>query len=426
MAAPRRAGAWAPAVSRMSRWQRLWDPFWSVPLALAAASVLFGLLLPQLDGVLGPAVPMLFQGGPDGARSVLGAITSAMISVTGLVFSVTLVVLQLASSQFTPRVLGTFLDSRVSQATLGVFVGTFLYALTVLRSVRGGGAGTPPFVPQVATGAAFVGVIASVGLFLAFIHHITTSIQVSIVIARTAAATGATMDRMMPQDIDPGEVAWDPAAAGYRRPLSVRASDGIGDRYLVEVDYRQLVRIARESRAVVQIVRQVGEYVPRGSELARIWTREGDAGSVEDLVHVVHSHFSADRERSMRHDVAFGIRQLVDIAERALSPGINDPTTATQVIDGIHSILRRAVQREAANSCVLDDDGAVRLVYRPQTVEQLVELGVVEVAHWGRGSVQVPRALRVMLDDLRAVALPRYHARIDALRADLPTPGPPA
>ena len=167
----------------------MWQPFWAVPLALATTSIALGLGLPMLDEAAWRGIPVLFQGGPDGARSLLGTIASAMISVTGLVFSITMVVLQLASSQFTPRVLGTFLDSRITQVTLGVFTGTFLYALTVLRSVRGASEGIEEFVPQLATSVAFAGVVASVGCFLAFIHHITQSVRVDHVIT-----TGGTTD----------------------------------------------------------------------------------------------------------------------------------------------------------------------------------------------------------------------------------------
>ena len=114
------------------------DSFWALPATICAVAVLLGLSLPPLERGISAHLPYVFQGGPDGARSVLGSIAGAMISVTGLVFSITMVVLQLASSQFTPRVLGSFLSSRITQATLGVFTASFVFALTVLRFVQGG------------------------------------------------------------------------------------------------------------------------------------------------------------------------------------------------------------------------------------------------------------------------------------------------
>ena len=129
-----------------------------------------GLALPVIDQSIGEPWGWVFQGGVDGARAVLGTIAGAMISVTGLVFSITMVVLQLASSQYSPRVLGAFLDSRISQTTLGVFTGSFIYALTVLRKVGGG---SDDRVPQISVTFAYLYVLLAVAMFLAFIHHIT-------------------------------------------------------------------------------------------------------------------------------------------------------------------------------------------------------------------------------------------------------------
>jgi len=126
-----------PQAPRASWWDRIWDPFWALPGVIAVLSLLLGLGIPTFDDALGNPVPDVFRGGDAGARALLGTIAGAMISVTGLVFSITMVILQLASSQFTPRIIGSFLDSRITQVTLGVFTGSFLYALSVLRAVRG-------------------------------------------------------------------------------------------------------------------------------------------------------------------------------------------------------------------------------------------------------------------------------------------------
>ena len=170
-----RARGGTPSVEASSWWHNVWRPFWAVPAACAVSAVALGLALPLLDEGLQTELPYVFQGGPSGARNLLGTIATGMISMTGLVFSITMVVLQLASSQFTPRVLGSFLESRITQATLGVFTASFVFALTVTRSVRGDYGETGTFVPQVSVTAAFVLVLASVGCFLAFIHHITSS-----------------------------------------------------------------------------------------------------------------------------------------------------------------------------------------------------------------------------------------------------------
>jgi uncharacterized membrane protein len=397
----------------------VWQPFWAVPLALATTSIALGLGLPMLDEAAWRGIPVLFQGGPDGARSLLGTIASAMISVTGLVFSITMVVLQLASSQFTPRVLGTFLDSRITQVTLGVFTGTFLYALTVLRSVRGASEGIEEFVPQLATSVAFAGVVASVGCFLAVIHHITTSIQVQEVLARTASATVRALDRMMPADQSEtaarGEQPrWTPGAAQTASDVLLH---GGADRCVTDISYRRLVDIAEKSDVVITLDRQVGDYLVEGERVAQIWRSAGAPHPETELEDGVRSCIALGRDRSLRQDVAFGVRQIVDVAERALSPGVNDPTTAAQAIDALHSVLRRAVQRRVPSRHATDGEGTVRLVYRPQTVEQLLDLGVTEIAHWGRSSVRVPDHLRRLLDDLDGVTLPCYRDTLAGLRS---------
>ncbi|HMT33296.1 MAG TPA: DUF2254 family protein [Dermatophilaceae bacterium] len=183
-----------PERPRAHAWERLWRPYWALPAIVAVGSAGLGLTLPRADERLAGWVPYVFESGPDGARQLLGTIASAMISVTGLVFSLTMVVLQLASSQFTPRLLGQFLQSRVVQLTLGVFVGSFLYALTVLRLIRGGD-GTD-FVPQVSVTLAFGYVLAAVAFFIAFIHHITQSIRLSHVLIDIGARTTASARRL--------------------------------------------------------------------------------------------------------------------------------------------------------------------------------------------------------------------------------------
>ena len=161
MSEPRRARGEVPTIPTITLWQRIWRPFWALPAAICAAGIAAGILLPELDRRLSQHLPYLFQGGPDGARGMLSTIASAMISVTGLVFSITMVVLQLASSQFTPRILGEFLAKRITQVTLGVFTASFVFSLTVLRSVQGATDTVSAFVPQLSVTVAFLLVLAT-------------------------------------------------------------------------------------------------------------------------------------------------------------------------------------------------------------------------------------------------------------------------
>ncbi len=191
-----------PQMRRSSRWSRLWRPFWVLPTVIVVTATLVGALLPEWEETVADQLPHVFQGGADGARSMLSTIAGAMISVTGLVFTITMVVVQLASSQFSPRLLSDFLSSRITQTTIGVFAATFAYALTVLRAVQGA-SGEASFVPQISITVAFGLVLASVGTFLLFIQHITTSIQVFSIVSQLGDRAMRVSDKYFPRADSP-------------------------------------------------------------------------------------------------------------------------------------------------------------------------------------------------------------------------------
>ncbi len=406
------SGDRVPHAPRVSWWNRLWRPFWALPAATAALAVLLGVALPELDLAFGGSLPYAFPGGADGARGMLSTIATAMISVTGLVFSITIVVLQLASSQFTPRILGTFLESRVVQVTLGVFTGTFLYSLTVLRSVRGSSGEASSFVPQSAITVAFVMVVASVAMFLAFIHHITSTVQVSRVISDTGHRTIAAARRVygpapheQAEDTD-SHVGWSPRPGTPRTALVARRRHGRAS----VIDGPRLVAWAREQDAVVTLDLEPGRFVAAGERIGWVW---GQTDLDDDVLDRAARCVWLERERRLAHDYGMGLRQLVDIAERALSPGINDPTTAVEVIDELHTVLRDLAARRDPSPYLLDADAAVRVVYRPLTFAGALDLAVDEIVHYGGESLQVPRALRLMLEDLREAAVVAHQGTVE-------------
>lgn len=471
------------AARRPSLWTRMWRPFWAVPVAAVLFAAIAGIVAPHVERLIlervGDVAWWLFGGSADSASDILSTIASAMISVTGLVFSITLVVLQLASSQFTPRLVGVFLASRIVQGTLAVFMSSFVYALTVLRSVRTEDAATDVFVPRVSVTLALLLVLASMGAFLAFIHHVTSSIHVGTMISRVGDRTMRVVgDTYAETDVQGGGPTWSPAPGTPRRAISV------GDRHgrVTHVDHVGLAELAAESDVVVVLDVLIGDFVPDGAVIGHVWgplPRGGDAdaegdgheGHLEDGAGSEGSPYIADTENTGPHedaartdddpfgrdghggrrddgsddgsddtaaevgekvaravslgtesdldDVGFGLRQLMDIAERALSPGINDPTTAIQAINEMHRVLRLLVQR-LTPSAFITHDGVVRVVHRPRTVEDFLQFVIPEVAFHGAQTARIPSALESVLTDLREVALPRYHAVIDRLLEALP------
>ena len=370
--------------------------FWAIPGACVVLAVFLGLALVKVDQRIEGDIAFAFGAGPDGAREVLSAISTSMMTFTGLVFSITIVVLQLTSSQFSPRVLRTFLRDRQTQLSLGVFVATFAYSVTVLRTVRGGD--DDQFVPAVATTAGLVLLLLSVGVFVAYIHHIATAIQVSSIIVAIAAETRGAIDRRYPVDGGTGE---QPTAHATLPVTSVVTASGSG--VVNHMDNAQLVELARRSDVVLSTELRLGAFVPEGGPLVQVHgTTDGD------IAKSVRESITLARDRTMRQDVAFGFRQLVDIGEKALSPGINDPTTAVQTLDQLHDLLRRLATRELRSGVYVDTERRARLITPAETFAEYVELALDEIEQYGRDAKQVGDRIEVLLADLIDAARPEH------------------
>lgn len=364
---------------------------WFIPTLCVAGSVLLAFALIRIDAS-GFDADFLFGGGADGARVVLSTITSSMITFTGLVFSITIVVLQLASQQFSPRVLRTFLRDRHSQFALGIFTATFTYALVVLREIRSSEAVGGEFVPGLAITAAFLFVLGSLFLFVDYIHHITQSIRVGNITHAIGAETREAIGHIYDHEHVDDPV---PLPSGEVRTLAARRR-GI----LQGLDRDKLVQLAAKWDVVLEVVPAMGDFVPEGSPLMRVY---GSGDINEDAV---HNEVSLGRERTMWQDPAFGFRQLADIAEKSLSPAVNDPTTAVQCLDEMHDLLRRLATRPFPSGQRMDERGQLRLVYPVTSWEGYVHLAFDELRYYGRDSLQVHRRLHATIDDLLEVAAP--------------------
>ncbi|WP_230471549.1 DUF2254 domain-containing protein [Corynebacterium glutamicum] len=390
-----------PDIPRETRWDRLWRPFWAIPAASVVAALVFGFLLPTWErGLSDAALKFVFEGGPDAAREVLGTIAASTISVTGLIFSITLVVLQLVSSQFSPRMLNGFLRNRIVQATLAMFLGTFVFSLTVIRYVWSEDKDITGFVPRASVSVAFLLVLGCLGLFLAFIRLITFSMRVANAISEIGEETMALAARIYPvQSDDAGPVqgpGWSPRPGDPREEIRVGSHGS-----LVWIDYRKLVSWSTEHQAVITVDRPVGDFLVEGQPLLRVWW-DGELSDRDRRV--LHSAIEVRTERELHQDVAFGLRQLVDIADRALSPGINDPATAAQCVQEIHRIFRYLVTVIEPSPYIADDDGRVRVVHQPQRIADMLYEVIREIHLYGADSAMIPRLLRTMVEDLVTAA----------------------
>lgn len=399
-----------PVVSIGHAAQVLRATVWLVPAVFVAAAVLLAVALIEADTLTDPSHSvLLFPGPPAGARSFLSAIVQAMISFTGVVFSITIVVLQLSSSQFSPRVLRNFMRDRTIQFSLGSFVATFVYAMVVLRAVQGGSGSGSAFVPRIAVTGAFVLVIVSVGWFIAYIGHVANMIRVATIIAGIGEETRKTLARH-----DCGAPARDDDAPPPAAAAPIPAPrPGV----VVSVNTASLVSLAAEADCLLRLSARVGDYLPEGVPLLEVYGQPGvDGREREDWRAALCRQIAFDTERSMEQDVAFGFRQLADIALQALSPSVNAPTTATQAIDVMHDLLRRIVTTPPPAGHYLDAEGRLRLVVPQHGIADYLELAVGEIWHYGADAPQVPGRVQGMLDDLLTVARPEQRPELLAWR----------
>ena len=388
---------------------------WFIPGGFVVGAILASFVLVPLDRLVDQTAAVdlsgiLFAGGPESARLVLSTIAAAMLTFTALVYSITMLVLQQASSQLSPRVMRTFLRDRVNQSVLGLFIATFLYALLVLREVRSPATGTD-FVPAIAVTVAFVLVIASVVFFIVYIHHMAQSIRAASVLRSVGDETRSAIGRLYPEGI--GDEPTVPPPALPERPaddlLLLDRAPGV----ITSVDEEALLGLTRKHGVVVELLHYVGDFIPSDGPLLRLWWMQGKDPERAISTQAFSAAVQTGPERTMTQDAAFGFRQIVDIAERALSPGVNDPTTAVQAIDELHDLLRRLARRHIPSPVRLADDGAVMVRLPRPAWEDYVALAVDEIRQYGAGSIQVARRLRYLLLDLKQFAPDSRQAPLD-------------
>lgn len=396
-------------------WLRISDSLWFVPALLTVAGGAAAVLLMNYgDAILGEVdareLWWVFGGGSDGAQSVLQVISGSLITVTGVIFSVTMIVLQLASSQFTPRVLRQFMADRANQLVLGVFIGTFTYTLIVLRSVRGDSTGEE-YVPQVAVTGAVVLALVSIGFLIFFINHIARSVQASIVIDAIASDTIRVVKNVYPERLEPGQDGGDAVpdadsgrtADGHDRAFHVAARR---TGYLQSVDYNALMEIAEESGFSIDVDVEIGSYILAGQRVMTAVGADRISGDVEERLEDV---LVLGPERTPHQDVKYGVLELMDIAVKAMSPSINDPTTATNAIHRLSEVLLELAWRANGDRVLRDDAGLVRVTARRPRLDDTVGLGFDQVRHY---SADNPSVTIVMLRSLgELAALSPSHAR---------------
>jgi uncharacterized membrane protein len=327
-------------------WENARSGLWLVPTVCVVGGIVLSTGLLIVDDVtrggLGREVPLLFGGQPHAGRIVLSTIAGSLITVVSIAYSVTFIAMQQAATQYSPRVLRSFTRDRGNQIVLGTYLGTFTYALLVLRQIRDSTDQRPGFLPALSITVGIVLALTSLGMLIYFIHHTSQSLQPTYLVARLRDDVAAAIEHHFPRSFGERVDANEAESIEERltgRPLVVRArSEG----YFRRLDGDAIVEATVDRANVVEITRRVGEYVTCGSPLARIWA-DRDVGRA--CVEAVEGAFTLDRSRSIEQDPLFGVQQIADIGVKALSPAVNDPTTAIESLDHLHSVLVRVLDR---------------------------------------------------------------------------------
>ncbi len=388
---------------------------WLIPLLALVTGFVAALLLVQLDmrvdAQLRRLLPGFLQPGPEGARQALATIGSSMITVAGVVFSITIVALSLTANQYSPRVLRNFMRDRLNQTVLGVFVGVFVYSLLVLQAT---GSTRESFVPLLALWVAVAMVIVSIGFLIAFIHHTATSIQVSEILARITAETVEAFEAVRKTSAEGRSSS---VGCDDLQHLDWRTVPSHASGYVQDIDLEKLFQLACGQQLVVRVECPVGDFTVAGRPLVSV---SGTDDISPKLIAGINRLFGVSSYRTIEQDPAFGVRQIVDIALRALSPGISDATTAINCVDYLGVVLHHSLNIQLLPE-VRAEGANPRLVLRHLQPEHLLDVALNEVRHSASNNLAVLlRLLRVLRQLRETVAAPgvrahlRYHTQLIA------------
>lgn len=387
-------------------WYSVRSSYWFIPAIMMIGAVVLYFVMIYIDNYVVNVeeisyLKWLSVNKPEGARSLLSTVAGSMITVTGVVFSITIVALTLASSQFGPRLLENFMQDRGNQIVLGTFIATFVYCILLLRTVRGGE--NSIFIPHLSITVGFILTMMSIVVLIYFIHHAATSIQASNVITKTGGNLDKAIDKLFPEKIGQGKKVsgtwWvapeeAPGQLGENRAPVYAGSSG----YVRVLDNSGIMSIARSNDLIIEILYKPGDFIVEGSPLA--YVVPGDSFT-DGLGSDVTGSFIIGRKRTIEQDSEYAIHQLVEIAVRALSPGINDPFTAIMCIDCLTSALCKVAEREIPSPYRYDEKNQLRVIARTVAFPKLMDSSFNQIRQYGRQSAAVTIRL---LDSLAVIA----------------------
>lgn len=367
-------------------WEQFRSSFWFVPSLMTGAAAAMAFATVALDRAKTDDWTQLlswaYTGGAEGASAVLGTIAGSMITIAGVVFSMTLVALSLTTSQLGPRLLRTFMNDRANQMVLGTFVATFVYCLLVLRTIRYPDEGG--FVPHLSITFGVILSLVSVGVLIYFIHHISRSIQADVLVARIGTEVVDEVDDLYPERL--GHAGEDVPIIPDAFEQEARPIPATDDGYVQTIEPGALMDVASEEDLLLRVERGPGSYVVAGQPLVLAYPhgRPSDQTTVR-----LNTAFLLGNQRTPEQDFEFAVHQLVEIAVRALSPSLNDPFTAIRCVDRLGSALNRLAQREIPSPYRYDEEQRLRVIAPGVTFPSIVDAAFGKIRQYTGSNIAV-------------------------------------
>jgi uncharacterized membrane protein len=371
-------------------------------LALGAAGAVLSwleTLYPTLNSWL-PVFLFPSRQDPQTAQLILSTIATSIMTVVSIVFAVMLMTLTLASMQFSPRIIVNFVRDKVTQTTLGIFLGTFTYCLTSLPAAHHLPVDSAPML------TVFVGMLlalCSVGWLLYFIHHISQAISVSHIVDRLARDTCSMVRKTIPEREGESSTLQAQGISTTRRlPFTFAVlADRTG--YLRSISFSKLLELTCRHKVQLRFTKRVGEFCTEDLAIAELYLESDDEPNAAFLG-ALRACFEIGPTRTLQQDVEFGILQIVDIALKAISPAVNDPSTAVTCVDQLSRILILAIQRDSSPTVLRDPEGQIRLWLNWPDIHRLMEAAFTQIRLYARGDYAVSMRLIKVLGDLMGVA----------------------
>lgn len=386
-------------------WETLRTSYWFAPGGLVILSIASAYLALWADSVWGKdfleLVPSLEKASADGVRSLLSTVATSVLALAGVTFSATLVALTLASGQFGARLLRNFIREVPNQVTLGVLLGNFVLCLIILRSVRGDA--DAAFIPHISATLAFASTLLNLAMFIYFIHNLALSLQADEIVRKVFVELNESIERFFP-DEQPSETEDAEAESEHQCWNEIEGNEQAiecrHDGYLQAINIEALIHDCEKHNVTCRVLKRPGQFVNRGMTVMTVKAATDKDAIADRLL----DHFIVGSKRTAVQDFEYCLMQLVEIALRALSPGINDPFTAITCIDYIGAAMAKVAGRRLPQQDFSDSTEQLRVITRPSTFAAILDTAFRQLRQTGGDRLDISIRLLEALQMVAAAA----------------------